>query len=105
MKIAFIYRFFPVLVFYTNRLVKPNFSGITKWFILPYICIRPPFRGDKGMLIHELTHCKQMLKGLVIFYYIRRWLSREFVLRCEVEAYSAQGLTVGQIDMMLEKYK
>ncbi|PLX71813.1 MAG: hypothetical protein C0602_00130 [Denitrovibrio sp.] len=102
MKLRFVYGILPVLIFAIKRNI--HMDAMTKWFIIPYIIIEDEDYNNKDLLVHELTHAKQMYKGLVLFYFIRRWASHNFILKCEREAYKAQGLSDKDISMKLLKY-
>ena len=74
------------IVVYTDRLIPARFAGYT---IGPVILIRPSHRWDRGLLEHERVHVAQFWRtlGLCGIGYL---LSRQYRLRCEVEAYREQ---------------
>lgn len=48
------------------------------------------YKGDEGLLQHELTHIEQSYKGLWIFWLLRYSLSDKYRLMSEIEAYKIQ---------------
>lgn len=58
MKIKFVYKVFPALVIYTNR-VKAGFAGVT---IGPLVLIRPHRRDDAYRLNAEIEAYREQLK-------------------------------------------
>lgn len=112
-KIKFVFNFFPVLIWYTNKLMKGFAGGTT----LNLIRIRPEYENDEGLLQHELVHVKQWalpflisiifgilyyiltdsLIGLFIFsligcniFPLSYLLIKKVKLKCEVQAYREQ---------------
>jgi len=78
-----------VPVIYTDEL--DNRYGARTYCIFPitWIKIRPKYKDDTGLLLHELTHVKQIYRtlGLHCILYPLYWRYR---LRAEIEAYSRQ---------------
>ena len=68
------------VVAYTDRLPAFVKGGITLW---RFIFIRPKYRGDEGLLHHELTHVRQGWRMLLYPF-------PKYRLRLEVEAYREQ---------------
>ncbi len=68
------------VVTYTDRLPAFVKGGITLW---RFIFIRPKYRGDEGLLRHELTHVRQGWRMLLYPF-------PKYRLRLEVEAYREQ---------------
>lgn len=112
-KIKFVFKFFPVLVWYTDKVMK-GFAGGT---VLNFIRIRPEYKDDEGLLRHELVHVEQwaggfliaLLFGLLDFWVSDSWLGlfvftligtnmfplsyfliKKIKLKAEVEAYKEQ---------------
>ncbi len=76
----------PALVLYTERMIPARFAGFT---IGALVLIRPFYRDDAGLLVHELTHVKQFWRSLGLSLLLYQ-LSKTWRLRFEVEAYRAQ---------------
>ena len=76
-------RLIPIV--FTDKMPK-KFAG---YFQCYWIKIRPRYKSDIGLLIHELTHFKQFLK-LPIAYCYYRMVSAEYRYKCELEAYAVQ---------------
>lgn len=99
MRIIFIYNFFPVFIFPTNKL--GNFSGET--YVLPGIIFITILKNDyikwesqptKMLVAHELVHAKQGL--LTLFTHpLWYWLSMKYRFWAECSAYQQQLNTVG----------
>ena len=53
----------PALIIYTDRVLGPRAGGDTRAFV---IFIRPKYRGDVGMRMHELQHVRQWWTGCAI---------------------------------------
>lgn len=87
MKLMFVYRALPVLVFFTDN-VRKGFGGTTYG---PIITIRKKYKNDIGLIEHELVHSKQWYRTLAT-HGIWYWLSDRYRLKCEVEAYRTQAL-------------
>ena len=54
------------------------------------IRIRPEYKDDKGLFMHELTHVKQAWRGFLIFHALRIAFSKKYRYKCEIEAYTVQ---------------
>ena len=74
------------LVFYTELGVPQGFAGAARG---PVALIRPQYRGDAGLLAHEMVHVKQwwLTFGLHSILYL---LFEFYRLDSEVEAYRVQ---------------
>ena len=48
----------PHLTIYTDRFIPTRFAAISAG---PLILVRPAYRGDAGLLAHEMLHAKQWL--------------------------------------------
>lgn len=48
----------PHITIYTDRFIPAQFAAIT---VGPLILVRPAYRGDVGLLAHEMLHAKQWL--------------------------------------------
>ncbi len=86
MKLAFVYKILPALVIYTDRLPE-GFAGMA---IAMIVRIRPKFKGDEGLLQHELTHVKQSYRLLILFQSLLYLLDDDYRFHAEVEAYRKQ---------------
>jgi len=76
-------RLIPIV--FTDKMPKA-FAG---YFQCYWIKIRPKYRKDVGLLIHELTHFKQFLKLPIVYCYYRM-VSAKYRYKCELEAYAEQ---------------
>ena len=106
MKLMFVYKVLPALVFYTDN-VKTGFGGMAYG---PVVKIRKKYENvDRGLLEHELTHVEQWYRTLGThgIWYL---LSRKYRLTSEVEAYKVQAsyynydATGWMADAILTKY-
>jgi len=86
---------------YTNDLPY-NKAGVTSYCFWPHIEIRTEYKGDRGLLQHELEHVRQYWTRGLIIHSLRYKYSQSYRLRCEVEAYKIQQ-EYTSIDMF-EKY-
>lgn len=87
MKLLFVYKWFPVIVHYTDN-IKDGFGGVANGF---YVRLRPKYKGvDEGLLQHELTHVKQWYRTLGT-HGIMYMFSEKYRLKCELEAYKVQA--------------
>jgi len=84
------------LIFYTDNLpedpaVPPTWrlAGCASNFI---VRIRPEYRGDEGLLAHELVHIGQGWKLLMIGHSLLYRFSAKYRLWAEVSAYKVQML-------------
>ena len=80
------------LTFYTDKLVPKTAGACVRVILLPVILIRPKYKNDFGLYMHELEHVKQAFKGLLIGHVLLYALSKKYRLKCEVEAYREQSL-------------
>lgn len=85
MKIKFIYKFIPVPIFYTNWMPSKDTGG----YFFGYIAIRPKYKLDESIHMHELEHAKQNIKCfyLLLFLYL---FNRKVRMWAEVRAYQKQ---------------
>lgn len=74
------------MIFYTNFSVPEQYAAYTRG---PFIFIRPSHKDDLGLLEHEKTHVRQFWKMLIL-HPIMYKLSKNYRLKCEVEAYRNQ---------------
>lgn len=81
-----IYKLIPVPVFWTDRFLKDWQGGVSCGF---FCILRPKYKEDKGLLEHELTHCKQFYRTLSIHVWLYKF-SAKYRLSAEVEAYKKQ---------------
>ena len=84
MKIKFVW-IFPVLIFYTKRLL----NGKDGYCYILFICIHPDNKTDKGLLMHELTHVKQWYRTFG-FHTILYYTSKKYRDKAEQEANTIQ---------------
>lgn len=81
-----VFGIFPALVFYTEKVTEGR-GGETNYFI---VRIRPKYKKDGGLLVHELCHVKQWWVGIgPIMSYMYRFIP-SFRYNCEIEAYAKQ---------------
>jgi hypothetical protein len=74
------------MIFYTNWLIPRAQASITLGAVS---LIRPEFRGDAGLVAHELVHVRQWRESYGMFW-PRYLLSRRYRRDYEVEAYREQ---------------
>lgn len=86
MKLMFVYKFLPALLFYTDN-IKEKFGGMTYG---PVVKIRNKYKDDRGLLEHELNHVKQWYRTLGTHGIWYR-LSEKYRLKCEIESYKIQA--------------
>ena len=86
MKIKFVYKVLPVLVFYTDNL-DPKWGG---YCYGPVVKIRKKYENDEGLLQHELVHSKQFYRTLTL-HGIAYKLFETYRVHSEVEAYKKQA--------------
>ena len=85
-KIKFIYKIIPILVFYTDWLQKSWTAGRSFGV---FIVLRPKYyEKENPILEHELTHCKQFYRTLGLYSLLYSF--RKYRLKVELEAYEAQ---------------
>ena len=115
--ITFVYRFLPAIVLYTDKGIPERFAGYTRGIV---VRIRPEYRNDKGLLMHELTHVKQNYRSFFLHSFLLlcsklpregrfiplRRCGEELKLKREIEAYAVQLLyTSGyKYDYLLERF-
>src|SRR5690625_957439 len=81
-----IYGVIPIPVIYSRRLLGPWGSGRSYGVL---VAIDPAKRHDRGLLEHELQHCRQCYRSLglnALLYF----LSKRHRYRQEVECYAVQ---------------
>jgi hypothetical protein len=76
------------LTIYTERFIPKNAAACACG---PLIFIRPKYREDHGLYMHELEHVKQSFAGLIVFHVCLYLLAPKYRLWCEVQAYKAQA--------------
>jgi hypothetical protein len=84
MKIKFIYGIIPVPVFYVDSLGKA--AGRSNGFIIRVV---KEYKSDKGLLEHELQHCRQFYRTLAIHAFLYKF-SKKYRYKAEIEAYKIQ---------------
>jgi hypothetical protein len=55
-----------------------------------FMVVRRDYADDRPTLVHELEHCKQFWCGGLVFHMLRYYLSRDYRLRMELEAFRAE---------------
>jgi len=99
-----IFKFLYVPIFYTDR-IKKGFAGYSNGV---YIKIRPEYKEDEGLHLHELEHCKQWYKtlgfsgmmsiyarGTIFKVKLPEWLvtyAKSWKYKYELKAYAVQAL-------------
>lgn len=73
-------------VFYTNRFVPTKHAACTRSC---FVFIRPRYKGNKGLLAHELEHVKQWYRN-PLFHSLKYKFSKSYRLQCELSAYRMQ---------------
>ena len=98
MKIKFVYKFLPVLVFYIDKstwfgkwMFKKKYLGFAVYNI---IFIRKTQQNNKCLLQHELTHVKQMYRTLGLHGVLYRYVDK-YRFNAEAEAYAYQVVCKG----------
>lgn len=84
--IKFVYKIFPAIVIYNDKLVPNGFGGYTRLFA---IFLKNKYKTDEGLLQHELTHVKQFYRIPLLHSYLYMF-SKKYRLKCEIEAYKVQ---------------
>lgn len=84
MIIKFVYKILPAFVTYTDKIGERD--GKIRFM---FIMIHPKHKDNTGLLIHELTHVKQLYRTFFIHGLLYK-ISKKYRLRAEIEAYSAQ---------------
>lgn len=72
--------------FYTDKFVQKNHVASTRGC---FIFIRPQYKDDFGLHEHEKVHVAQFWR-LPVIHSILYFLSKEYRLTCEVDAYKEQ---------------
>jgi hypothetical protein len=55
-----------------------------------FVVVRADHAGDRPTIIHELEHCKQFWRGWGVLHMARYYLSRDYRLQAELEAFRAE---------------
>lgn len=85
-KIKFIYRIIPILVFYTDFLQKSWTAGRSFGV---FVVLRPKYYNkESSILEHELIHCRQFYRTFGLHGILYQFKS--YRLKAELEAYEAQ---------------
>lgn len=88
MIIRFVYKVFPVPVFYVDSL--PNgYSGFFQAIIIPIVKIKKGCEEDIGLLEHELEHCRQYIRLPVVHSLLYKLVPR-YRYWAELQAYRHQ---------------
>lgn len=72
-------------IFYTDRFIPDRFAA---FHFGPFVFIRPKYKDDIGLKMHELTHVNQFYRNPLMGLFYR--FSEKYRLKCEVEAYKVQ---------------
>jgi hypothetical protein len=91
-RIDFLWGFAPTLTIY-SKILPGSIIGIC---LGPIVIIQKQYITDKGTLVHELEHCKQFWSRGLGLHFLRYCLSRQYRLRCEIEAYAAELIHCAQ---------
>jgi len=73
------------VVTYSNKVKEGSAGQATAFFVK----IRPSHKGDKGLLVHELTHVRQFYRLFVVHSLLYK-LSKRYRYKSELEAYVNQ---------------
>ena len=80
------------LTFYTDFAVPKGSAGCMRLIgVFPTIFIRPKYRDDVGIYMHELEHVKQSFKLLLWGYAFAYKFSKRYRYWSEVKAYREQA--------------
>jgi hypothetical protein len=71
---------------YTDNLPEGKAGQAKFWFIK----IRPSYKDDIGLLNHEIEHVRQFWRYGLLVHQVLYPLSKQYRLKCEVEAYKIQ---------------
>ncbi len=97
MKIKWIYKFIPVLIIFSDKLLPESASAYSYVVV---VVIRPRERDNELILAHELIHCRQFFRTLGLhapLYYF----SKKYRLKAELEAYRVQVAAKGYSDTII----
>lgn len=83
MKLKFVYKILPVVIFYTNKFIGKNSIGRNYG---PIVVIRPEEKNNPILERHELEHAKQCYRTLC-FHSLRYHTDDRYKLRMEIEAF------------------
>jgi hypothetical protein len=81
-----IWRFLPIAIVGTRRLPQ-SLIGVC---LGPIVLVSREYVRDQPTLIHELEHSKQFFKGGLIVHFVRYWLSTDYRLKVEAQAFAAE---------------
>lgn len=56
----------------------------------PFVVLARDYANDWPTVVHELEHCKQFWRGGLVIHFARYYISRNYRLRSELEAYRAE---------------
>ena len=85
MKWRAIYKIIPVPVFYVDPF-KDGFAGKSNGF---FVRIDKNYKDDKGLLEHELQHCRQFYRTLMLHGLFYNF-SKKYRYKAEIECYKIQ---------------
>lgn len=81
---VWVYQILPVFIVYL-----PLPSGLAGVGLGPLVLIKTRYYGDKGLLEHELEHCRQAY-SLPILHYVFYLISQTYRYHVELKAYRIQ---------------
>jgi hypothetical protein len=55
-----------------------------------FVVVRSDHAADRPTILHELEHCKQFWRGWGVLHMLRYYLSRDYRLQAELEAFRAE---------------
>lgn len=84
MKFRFIFKIIPVPVFYVDDL--GDFAGRSNGF---FVRIVKDYKDDKGLIEHELQHCRQFYRTLMLHGLLYKF-SKKYRYKAELECYKLQ---------------
>lgn len=109
MKIQFIFKIIPILVIYSDFLLKPWMAGRSFGIL---VIIRESSKDSRGVLAHELTHCEQyfaftITAGLVIGVASMVWGSNPYawILLPSLFPFAFKFITSFRYDMEVAAYR
>ena len=88
--------------------MKVTFERLGKWLPVPvvvmdrmpgrliglslgvFVVVRSDFATDRPTIVHELEHCRQFWKGGMVLHMVRYYISRDYRLKAELDAFRAE---------------
>jgi hypothetical protein len=81
-----IYGFIPVPII-SSPWLPGRIVGLSLGFA---VLVRDDYANDEPTLVHELVHCKQFFRSGGLLHFFRYFLSTQYRLSTEIEAYKAE---------------